>query len=63
MAHDDSLRALGKTAAAYVEDGMKVGLGTGRAAQAFVRALAERVKGGLEVVGVPTSDATATSNA
>src|SRR5882757_9938431 len=58
MAQDDSLRALGDAAARYVEDGMKVGLGTGRAAFAFVRALAERVKTGLRVVGVPTSEAT-----
>lgn len=36
-----------------------LGLGTGRAATAFVRALGERVAGGLRVRGVPTSDATA----
>jgi len=58
MASDDPLRALGEAAAAYVESGMKVGLGTGRAAHAFVRALAARVKGGLEIAGVPTSEAT-----
>ncbi len=58
MAADEPLRALGEAAAAYVENGMTVGLGTGRAAHAFVRALAERVKGGLEIVGVPTSEAT-----
>ena len=58
MAPDDSLGALGAAAAGYVEDGMKVGLGTGRAAFAFVRALAVRVKSGLRVVGIPTSEAT-----
>jgi ribose 5-phosphate isomerase A len=58
MAKDESLGALGKAAAGYVEDGMNVGLGTGRAAVAFVRALAERVKNGLRIVGVPTSEAT-----
>jgi ribose 5-phosphate isomerase A len=58
MARDESLGALGKAAAGYVEDGMNVGLGTGRAAVAFVRALAERVKNGLRIVGVPTSEAT-----
>jgi ribose 5-phosphate isomerase A len=42
----------------YVEDGQTLGLGTGRAAAAFVRALGERVKQGLSVRGVPTSDAT-----
>jgi ribose 5-phosphate isomerase A len=43
----------------YVEDGHVVGLGTGRAATAFVRALAARVRTGLHIVGVPTSEATA----
>jgi len=42
-----------------VEDGHVVGLGTGHAATAFVRALAERVRAGLRIAGVPTSDATA----
>ncbi|MGH9333488.1 MAG: ribose-5-phosphate isomerase A, partial [Vicinamibacteria bacterium] len=46
-------------AASMVEPGMAVGLGTGRAAAMFVRALARRVKGGLEVRGVPTSNQTA----
>jgi ribose 5-phosphate isomerase A len=56
---ENELRALGIAAATYVERGMKVGLGTGRAATAFVRALSARVRGdGLEVVGVPTSEAT-----
>ncbi len=40
-------------------DGVGVGLGSGRAAAAFVRALGARVKQGLRVRGVPTSDATA----
>jgi len=43
----------------FVEDGQIVGLGTGRAAAAFVRALATRCKeGGVSVRGVPTSKAT-----
>ncbi len=43
----------------FVEDGQIVGLGTGRAATAFVRALAIRMKeGGLSVQGVPTSRGT-----
>jgi ribose 5-phosphate isomerase A len=45
-------------AAEMVESGMVVGLGTGRAATMFVRALAERMKTGLEIRGVPTSKAT-----
>jgi ribose 5-phosphate isomerase A len=42
-------------AAQLVADGQAVGLGTGRAAAAFIRALGERVRGGLRVRGVPTS--------
>ena len=43
----------------WVRDGMTLGLGTGRAAAAFVRALGARVADGLQVTGVPTSEATA----
>src|SRR4029077_19833197 len=38
---------------------MRVGLGSGRAASAFVRALGARVRQGLAVPGVPTSENTA----
>lgn len=41
-----------------VEGGMKLGLGTGSTARHFVDLLGERVRGGLKVVGVPTSEAT-----
>ena len=40
-----------------IRDGHIVGLGTGHAATAFIRALGERVKGGLKVRGVATSKA------
>lgn len=43
----------------FVKDGQVLGLGTGRAAAAFVRALGARVSEGLRVTGVPTSIATA----
>lgn len=42
-----------------VEQGMKLGIGTGSTAEEFVRLLAERVADGLQVVGVPTSERTA----
>jgi ribose 5-phosphate isomerase A len=43
-----------------VPDGSWIGLGSGRAARAFVKALGERVRGGsLHVHGVPTSEETA----
>ncbi|MBV8487563.1 MAG: ribose-5-phosphate isomerase RpiA [Planctomycetaceae bacterium] len=42
-----------------VADGSRIGLGSGRAAQAFVKALGEHVRDGhLRVYGVPTSVAT-----
>ena len=56
MSPDEQKRAAGEAAAAMVEDGMTVGLGTGSTAAWFVRALAGR---GLSVRGVPTSEATA----
>jgi ribose 5-phosphate isomerase A len=42
----------------YVKDGMIVGLGTGSTSAHFVRQLGERVRQGLRVKGVPTSEAT-----
>ena len=42
----------------FVPDGSIVGLGTGHAAEAFLLALATRVRGGLRVRGVPTSSST-----
>jgi ribose 5-phosphate isomerase A len=42
----------------FVQGGMRLGLGTGSTAKHFVELLGERVRGGLEVIGVPTSEAT-----
>ena len=42
----------------HVRDGMKLGLGTGSTARHFVELLGERVRAGLNVIGVPTSEAT-----
>jgi ribose 5-phosphate isomerase A len=39
-----------------VKSGMRLGLGTGRAAEAFIRRLGERVASGFDVLGVTTSD-------
>lgn len=43
----------------FVAGAEVIGLGSGRAAMAFVRALGERVRAGLRVRGVPTSEPTA----
>ena len=56
MSADDQKRRAGEAAAERVESGMVVGLGTGSTAAWFVRALAGRK---LDIVGVPTSQATA----
>ncbi|MEM6727558.1 MAG: ribose 5-phosphate isomerase A, partial [Pseudomonadota bacterium] len=49
-----------KRAADYVENGMKVGLGTGSTAAWLVRCLGELVReDGLRFTGVPTSARTA----
>ncbi|PTQ72641.1 ribose-5-phosphate isomerase RpiA [Celeribacter persicus] len=49
-----------KKAVDYVEDGMKLGLGTGSTAAWMVRILGEMVReGGLNILGVPTSSRTA----
>jgi ribose 5-phosphate isomerase A len=43
----------------FVQPGMKLGIGTGSTAEAFVEVLAPRVRGGLDIIGVPTSERTA----
>ncbi len=43
----------------YVEDGMRLGIGTGSTAEEFCKLLAVRVSEGLTVIGVPTSERTA----
>lgn len=48
-----------EAALAEVAPGMKLGLGSGRTAEAFVRILGDRVRSGLDIVGVPTSERTA----
>jgi ribose 5-phosphate isomerase A len=56
---DAGAAALAAEALRHVGSGQVIGLGTGHAATAFVRALGARVAAGLDVRGVPTSDATA----
>jgi ribose 5-phosphate isomerase A len=57
---DAGATALAAEALRHVANGQVLGLGTGQAASAFVRALGQRVAAGLDVRGVPTSEATAT---
>jgi ribose 5-phosphate isomerase A len=51
-------RAAAARALEFVQGGMRLGLGTGSTASHFVDLLAERVRGGLDVLAVPTSEAT-----
>jgi len=58
MDTDTLKQAAAAKAIELVRPGMKVGLGTGSTAKHFVRLLAERVAGGLNIVGIPTSETT-----
>lgn len=55
---DEMKRAVARVAAELVEDGMVVGLGTGSTAAFLVTLLGERVRRGLRMVGIPTSERT-----
>jgi len=57
MTQDEAKALVGKRAAEFVEDGMAVGLGTGTTSVMFIRALGERVKAGLKIRCVASSDA------
>jgi ribose 5-phosphate isomerase A len=52
---EEAKRRAGESAAAAVEDGTVVGLGTGSTAAHAIRALGRRVDAGLDVAGIPTS--------
>ena len=58
MNSDELKRQAAARALDYVKGGMKLGLGTGSTARHFVELLGARVRAGLNVVGVPTSEAT-----
>jgi ribose 5-phosphate isomerase A len=58
MNADSQKRAAAVRAVEFVRPGMRVGLGTGSTARHFVEVLGERVRAGLDIVAVPTSEAT-----
>jgi ribose 5-phosphate isomerase A len=58
MNADLQKRAAATRALEFVRPGMRLGLGTGSTAKHFVELLGERVRSGLDVVGVPTSEET-----
>ena len=51
-------RAAAVRALDFIQPGMRLGLGTGSTAAHFVDVLSERVRAGLDIVAVPTSEAT-----
>lgn len=51
-------RAAAARALDFVRSGMRIGLGTGSTAKHFVELLGERVRAGLDVIAVPTSEVT-----
>jgi ribose 5-phosphate isomerase A len=55
---DELKRQAAARALEEVRDGMTLGLGTGSTAKHFVDLLGEKVRAGLKIVGVPTSEAT-----
>jgi len=58
MSMDELKRQAAARALDEVRDGMRLGLGTGSTARHFVELLGDKVRAGLKVVGVPTSEAT-----
>lgn len=58
MSADEQKRRAAQAALEYVESGMVLGLGTGSTAAWFVKLLGARVRDGLDVKGVPTSEET-----
>jgi len=58
MNADAQKRAAAARAVEFVRPGMRLGLGTGSTAKHFVELIGDRVRAGLNVVGVPTSETT-----
>jgi len=56
MANDQEKEAAARASLKYIEDGQVVGLGTGSTAAYFIKLLGEKVKDGLRIRGIPTSD-------
>ena len=55
MANDQEKEAAARASLQFIQDGQVVGLGTGSTAAYFIKLLAEKVKKGLQVRGIPTS--------
>ena len=58
MNADAQKRAAAARAVEFVRPGMRLGLGTGSTAKHFVELIGERVRAGLDIIAVPTSETT-----
>jgi len=56
MANEQEKEAAARASLNYVQDGQVVGIGTGSTATYFIKLLGERVRQGLRIRGIPTSD-------
>lgn len=56
MAHENEKEAAARASLKFIKDGQIVGLGTGSTAAYFIQFLGERVKQGLKIQAIPSSD-------
>ena len=56
MANEQEKEAAAGASLRYVQDGQIVGLGTGSTAAYFIKLLGDKVRNGLRIRGIPTSD-------
>jgi ribose 5-phosphate isomerase A len=55
MAHEHEKEAAARASLQFIQDGQVVGLGSGSTAAYFIKLLAEKVKNGVRIRGIPTS--------
>src|SRR5262245_13688906 len=58
MDADAQKRAAAARAVEFVRPGMRLGLGTGSTAKHFIELLGERIRSRIDIIAVPTSEAT-----
>jgi ribose 5-phosphate isomerase A len=56
MANEQEKEAAARASLRFIKDGQVVGIGTGSTAACFIKMLGERVKSGLRIRGIPTSE-------
>jgi len=56
MTQQELKKAAAAAALEWVKPNMRLGIGTGSTAEEFIRLLADKVRAGLKIIGVPTSE-------